>query len=511
MNGMLQPQARCAALRSGWCFVLLPVRLMVSAVISLPATIHLSKSQSRPRIVDRVCSPARDAGERLVSMNSRQGKASGHRFVERLLPRCYSPRGMAAEQPVKALLVALTNDAPATVYVINRLKPELLCIFGPESAQPLVESSVQPKIEQMVRKWDWIVTPNVARFMSSYQAVARALPEMMKTWEVQPGELVVDLTDATPAMAAALSLAALPFTSRVVAIGDTAGPDDDPVILEGRSRAWLQGNPWDTAATQLRREACDHFNRGSFVAAQGLFRQIEARVSGGQKPMYRAFADLAEGYGLWERFQYRQTWDKLKTAHKALEMVSVWGGPAGLKSLLTVVKQNTGFLEKLVLDPGAVKETQPLDLVAHARRRAEVEHDYEAALVALVRALEAFAQVHLFKSYNIKTWDVQPEQLPEALRETCRTCFLSDLDGKYKLPLHDQFRALAGLGSPAGQAYLAQWPKMKPLLDAANHAVLGHGFEPVKPERFQQLQDIVIKLTGINDSSLPMFPGINLS
>jgi len=41
--------------------------------------------------------------------------------------------------------------------------------------------------------------------------------------------------------------------------------------------------------------------------------------------------------------------------------------------------------------------------------------------------------------------------------------------------------------------------------------VLGHGFEPVKPERFQQLQDIVIKLTGINDSSLPMFPGINLS
>ena len=82
--------------------------------------------------------------------------------------------------------------------------------------------------------------------------------------------------------------------------------------------------------------------------------------------MYRAFADLAEGYGLWERFQYRQTWDKLKTAHKALEMASVWSGPAGLKSLLAVVKQNTGFLEKLVLDPGAVKETQPLDLLPHA-------------------------------------------------------------------------------------------------------------------------------------------------
>jgi CRISPR-associated protein (TIGR02710 family) len=197
-------------------------------------------------------------------------------------------------------------------------------------------------------------------------------------------------------------------------------------------------------------------------------------------------------------------------AHKALDMASVWGGPPGLKSLLPTVKQNAGFLEKLVLDPAEVKESLALDLLAHARRRAEVAHDYEAAMVALVRALEAFAQFQLFKSYKIKSWDLQPEQLPEALRETCRTCFLSDLDGKYKLQLHDQFRALAGLGSQMGQAYLAQWPKMKPLLDAANHAVLGHGFESIKPERYHQLLEIVMKLTGVNSISLPTFPVLNL-
>ncbi len=333
---------------------------------------------------------------------------------------------------------------------------------------------------------------------------------MMRTWEVQAGELVVDLTGATAAMAAALSLAGLPFTSRVVTIGQAAGSDDEAVTIVGQTKVWLQGNPWDEAAAQARREACEHFNRGSFTAAASVFRQIEAHVSGGQKPMYRAFADVAEGYGLWERFQYRQAWDKLKAAHKALEMASVWGGPAGLKSLLPAIKQNAGFLEKLVLDPGDVKEPLALDLLAHARRRAEVGHDYEAAMIALVRALEAFAQLQLFKSYKIKTWDLQPEQLPEALRETCRTCFLSDLDGKYKLPLHEQFRALAGLGSQVGQAYLAQWPKMKPLLDAANQAVLGHGFEPIKPERFQQLYEIVMKLTGVNSVSLPAFPVLGL-
>ncbi len=418
---------------------------------------------------------------------------------------------MATAHPVKALLMAVTGDAPAAVYVINRLQPELLCFFASESAKSLVESSVQPKIDKMPRKWDWIVTPDASRFMACYQAVARTLPEMMRTWDVQGGELVVDLTGATPAMAAALSLAALPFTSRVVMIGAAAaGPDDEAVMIEGRPQVWLHGNPWDEAAAQERHEACEQFNRGSFGAAAVLFRQIEARVSGGQKPMYRAFADLAEGYGLWERFQYRQAWDKLKAAHKALEMASVWGGPAGLKSLLPAIKQNAGFLEKLVLDPSEVKETLAMDLLAHARRRADAGHDYEAAMVTLVRALEAFAQFQLFKSYKIKTWDLQPEQLPEALRETCRTCYLSDLDGKYKLPLHDQFRALAGLGSQMGQTYLAQWPKMKPLLDAANQAVLGHGFESIKPERFQQLIEIVIKLTGVSDSSLPKFPVLNL-
>jgi hypothetical protein len=51
---------------------------------------------------------------------------------------------------------------------------------------------------------------------------------------------------------------------------------------------------------------------------------------------------------------------------------------------------------------------------------------------------------------------------------------------------------------------------MKPLLDAANHAVLGHGFEPVKAVRVQQLYDVVIKLSGISETALPKFPVLNV-
>jgi hypothetical protein len=195
---------------------------------------------------------------------------------------------------------------------------------------------------------------------------------------------------------------------------------------------------------------------------------------------------------------------------KAIEMASLWGGPPGLKAVVQPIKANAGFLEKLVLDPADVKEFVPLDVLANAHRKLVFRRDPEAAMIALVRALEGFAQVRLHKAHKIKSWDVSPDQLPQALQEICRTCYLEDIDGKYKLPLQAQFRVLAGLGDQLGQGFLREWPKMKPLLDAANHAVLGHGFEPIKAERVQQLYDVVVKLTGVAESSLPKFPVLNL-
>ena len=414
---------------------------------------------------------------------------------------------MAQDQPIKALVITLVDDAASAVYSINRLKPEALCFVLPEGSKALVESNVQPNIQQMPRKWDWIVMADTTEFASVYQTLARSLSDLMRTWEVQPGELVVDLSGATASMAAALSLVTLPWTSRLIELRpDREGLVDDRVHLDAKTLIWTQSNPWDEQATVSRREGCELFNQGLFHAAVKLFREVELRVSGGQKPLYRAFADLAEGYELWERFHYRHAWDKLKTAMKAIEMASLWGGPPGLKAVVSPIKANAGFLEKLILDPAEVKEFAPLDVLAHAHRKLVFRRDPEAAMIALVRALEGFAQVRLHKAHKIKSWDVLPEQLPHALQEICRTCYLEDIDGKYKLPLQAQFRVLAGLGDQLGQAFLREWPKMKPLLDAANHAVLGHGFEPIKSERVQQLYDVVVRLTGIAESSLPKFP-----
>ena len=418
---------------------------------------------------------------------------------------------MAHDQPVKALVISLTDHAAAAVYSINRLQPDALCFVLPEGAKVLVESEIQPKIEHLPRRWDWVVLAEAGEFVDCHQTLARTLPEMLRTWEVHPGELVVDVTGATPAMAGALTLVTMSMSSRIVSLVPArVGQEEDRIDIAGQPFMWTQVNPWDEAATVSRREGCELLNRRLFGAAAKLFREIEARVSGGQKPLYRAFGDLADGYDLWERFHYRQAWEKLKNSVKAFEMASLWGGPPGLASLLPAIKANAGFLEKLVLDPAPVKDMQALDLLAHAGRRLHGVQDSEAAMVSLVRALEAFAQRQLFTRYQIKSWDVQPEQLPQALQETCRSCWLEDLDGKYKLSVQAQFRALAGLGDQMGQVFLREWPTMKPLLDAADHAVLGHGFEPVKAERVQQLYDVVVKLSGVSEASLPKFPVLHV-
>jgi CRISPR-associated protein (TIGR02710 family) len=418
---------------------------------------------------------------------------------------------MAQDQPVAALVVALTGALAPAVYTINRLRPDSLCFVLPEEVKTLVETDLQPHISQMPRRWDWVVVSDPDHFPSCYRTITRSLPAMLRAWEIDPGALVVDVTGATAAMAGALILAATPFTSRIVSLVDPKeGREGDAVDLEGGERLWISINPWDEAAEAVRREGCELFNRGAFVAAATVFRQIESRVSGGQKPLYRAFVDLAEGYDLWERFHYRQAWEKLKSAVKAIEMASLFGGPPGLKASIPAIKANAGFLERLVLDPAEIKELLAFDLLAHAGRRLHTAHDTEAAMRALVRALEAFAQLRLLKQYRIKTWDVQPEQLPQALRDTCRNCYLDDIDGKYVLPTQAQFRVLAALDDPIGHAFLKEWPAMKPLLNAANQAVLGRGAETVKAERVQQLFTVVAKLSNAGDASLPKFPTLNV-
>ncbi len=426
---------------------------------------------------------------------------------------CYSRCIVSVDGPVKALLIAMAQDPAPAVCTLQRLIPERLCFFLPESSTTLVESDVHPQLSTMPQKWDWILTPDPECFAQSHKTLAELLPKILKSWNVSPGELVIDITMATSPMAAAMMLVGFPYTTKVVTLGVASADrqSDSKVMVVGETaRVWTQCNPWDEEAISIRQEASAYFNQGSYVVAGRVFRRIEARVSGGLKPLYRALSDIAEGYRQWEQFHYRQAWEKLKNAYKALDLASAWGGPQGISSFLKSVKENIRFLESLVLDPAEVKRALAHDLLAHAKRHIEQQHDAEIAMRLLFRALLASAQARLFHAYHIKSWDVTPEQLPQVMQDICRSCYMNDVDGKYRLPFPVQFRVLAEQNDVMGHRFLAEWPKMKTLIDAADHAVLGQGFEPIKAERFHQFYDMVLKVSDVHERDLPQFPSMTL-
>lgn len=411
---------------------------------------------------------------------------------------------MPLDPHAKALFITLSGNSASALSCINRLTPEFLCFFLPDTQKESIETQLQPYITNMPQRWDWVLTSDPDNFSASHQALATQLPDLLTTWGIHRGELVVDVTNATPAMAVATALVTRPFTSRIILL------KEDSSSCQGAETLWDESNPWNEEAIQGRREAATTFNQGAFTTAWKQFRLLESMVSGSQKPLYHALADLADGYHDWECFHYKEAWDKLKTSLKALELASIWGGPSGLPHVLGAVKSNAGFLESIVLDPQEVKAAMADDLLAHAKRHADRDHNYGLGIAVIIRALEAYSQHQLWKQFHIKSWDVQVEQLPPSLQETCQTSFLDDVDGKYKLPLHAQLHTLAELGHPLGQRFTTEWPKMKTLLDAAYHNVLGHGFQPPKAERFHQLYQLVLKLTNVNESSLPKFPFMKL-
>jgi hypothetical protein len=125
---------------------------------------------------------------------------------------------MGQDQPVKALVVAFAGEPAAAVYVIHRLRPEALCFVLPEPAKTLVETEVQPNVEQMPKRWDWVTLPEPDDDVACHRLLGPLMSDVLRTWEVQPSELVVDLTGATPAIAGALTLVTLPWISPIVSL-----------------------------------------------------------------------------------------------------------------------------------------------------------------------------------------------------------------------------------------------------------------------------------------------------
>ncbi len=122
---------------------------------------------------------------------------------------------VSAPIPTKALLLAIQDDPAPAIAILQQLNPDMVCFFLHDSHKQVVETRIHPALPRMPQRWDWIFTPSPESFPACHRALAQSLHPLLTTWNVVPGELMIDVTGAPAGMASAMVLAGFPFSTKV--------------------------------------------------------------------------------------------------------------------------------------------------------------------------------------------------------------------------------------------------------------------------------------------------------
>ena len=418
---------------------------------------------------------------------------------------------MSKEKP-KAILISLGGTPAPLIFSLNHQKPDYICFFVSEESRASIDQDILPNLSFRFLNHDWIVTPSAESLSECYQSITRDLPRILNKWNIDPKELAVDYTGGTKTMSVALSLATVENTTHYSYVGGTdRSKKGVGVVFNGNERMWYQENPWDEMAVLESKEASALFNQARYASAVEIFSRISQKVSEENRPVFKALMVFSEGYNLWDNFQHRQAKDKLYSCRDVLFSYACGSDKENIHSLADSMKTNLQFLDQINRNTEKKGLLLCYDLIANAKRRAELEHKYDDAMARLYRALEALAQHQLNSKHGIKTSHVDQNKLPAFLKEEYKRKYVDNRVNKMKLPLYASYQLLKELNDELGDIFFSQYDaNIKPILDLRNSSLLAHGFNSVKKETYKKMFKVLLNFSGIEHDVLPKYPVLNL-
>lgn len=425
----------------------------------------------------------------------------------------------------KVLLVSVGGSPTPVVYSINKHNPEYVIFFASRGSREKAVTEVLPQVKCKPKDHQFIVTPNEQDLEASAKSLLLELPTILRIWGMGFDDLVADYTGGTKTMSAAVVLA---LSRRVGSFSYVGGVERDKaglgVVIDGREQMLYCRNPWDAMAVDTLREMALLFNRCRFQSVKDMAESAARKAEEG-RAFFEALTFVAEGFYLWDVFDYKKALDLLKRGESMLRALTalIRESPAGrfhgsvaesLVLLGMVVEERAG-LEATKKREGAATDLDGKwllrDLVANAVRRAEVDHRYEEAVARLYSAIEKMAKVRLLAVHGINNSDVHSEQVPDPAlwEELERQCSNERSAGKIQLPLYKSFELLHALSDPMGAVFRQREVELKKILDIRNKSLLAHGFEPVRRDTYEKMIAIALDFLGIEKSSLPRFPAMD--
>lgn len=405
----------------------------------------------------------------------------------------------------KVMVVSVGGTSSPIIFSLNHSKPDYICFFVSKESLKMIEEEIFPSLEFQPRHYDWIMTPNAELLSECYSALSKKLPEVVEKWGISPDQICIDYTGGTKTMSAALVLATIEkscFYSYVG--GDERSKGGLGIVIDGKEKMFFLDNPWDEIALVEKKEVAILFNKARYASAVEVLERCISKVSKEQKPFLQALQNMVKGYDFWDRFQHEES---KRYLFKSLDvLLALSAEKIELKNLVRLLEENLNFLQEL-LSSKKPSIFYFLDLLANAKRRAELEQKFDDALARLYRALEVLGQLELKEKYEIETSNVNESSIPEEVREELIIKYQDKKDGKIKIPLYASFRLLNELGNDLGKEFVKAYDKeIRPVLDLRNSSILAHGFNPIKKETFEKLWEVVLKFSSTKEENLPKFP-----
>jgi CRISPR-associated protein (TIGR02710 family) len=415
--------------------------------------------------------------------------------------------------PPHTLLICTVGGSPEPIVAsLKHWRPSRVLFVPSRQSRSEIESKILPLVRQEgisldVGCYDFVEVTDPQDLAACVRKMRDLAPEVGR-WLARGDnyDVVVDYTGGTKTMSAALALQAHPWGCRFAYVGGTERTKNElGVVVSGKEQVIHVQNPWDALGHQAVEDATTLFDQAAYGAAAKVLAAALSRVQDPvRKRELNTLRTLADGYDAWDRFQHRDAVRQLGEVLKGENDLRSLLGAEQTETLRLRITEHRIYLEKLLAGQGPTLE-RVLDLLANARRRGD-ERRFDDGVARLYRSIEAFAQTRLREAHGIDdTARVPLDRLPEILRVQLAA---RARDGTIALALQDDYLLLQSVGDEYGRRFhdLDLDNRERSPLQARNHSVLAHGFDPVSDKVYQNLWTTALRLTGIDETTLPAFP-----
>lgn len=387
---------------------------------------------------------------------------------------------------MKAMIVTVgtgtredVDIAKPLVKTIRDSEPDFVCLVATDGSRTHADAIVE-QVPLVSGRFEI----SVLKGYDDFQAVFRDVNEIFKRLSgmgYSREDMEVDFTSGTKAMSSGAVLAAI--YNQCASVKYITGERRHGVVQDG-TEIFERIHPGKIFAMHNLRLAARFIEELRFDAAGVILGQIRADILDAEdRVLHDSLRAAACGYGAWDLFNHKEArrfLSKLTTrceeahrfipSHACLDMLGRLSGRDKQGDLLL------------------------LDLYNNASRRI-MEGKYDDAVARLYRTVELLAQMTLREWFGIDTGNVNPDLVPELLRDRLRD-HRDPRDRKIKIGLRLAYDVLAGKNDPVGLAFLND-TTLHGLLNRRNVSILAHGLDPVSKRTSEKLMESITNLLKV--------------